>query len=340
MEPQDRRPKRHHLCAGERPGPRGRRRDPHLGCRHARRARGVLRWRAPAPSRGLARHRPADGAMLDRGLVLWFPAPASFTGEDMAELQVHGGRAVVAPCSRRCSPLPGCRLAEPGEFARRAFENGKLDLTEVEGLADLIDAETEAQRRQALAQSGGLAAAALRRLARGAARCAGAGRGGARLRRRRRRGDRRQRSRPAPSSTDLLAAIARHLDDQPRRAPARRLPRGHRRTAQCRQVEPAQCARPARRGDRVGGGGHHPRRHRGPARPRRHAVILMRHGGHPRGARQGGGGGHQAGHWRGLRTPISCCGWSMPRAGAGRRRRSSMRGMAAMCGDPRRKFAS
>jgi len=92
---------------------------------------------------------------IDKGLVLWFPAPASFTGEDMAELQVHGGRAVVRAIVEAVLATPGTRLAEPGEFARRAFENGKLDLTEVEGLADLVSAETEAQRRQALAQAEG-----------------------------------------------------------------------------------------------------------------------------------------------------------------------------------------
>lgn len=92
---------------------------------------------------------------IDRGLVLWFPGPASFTGEDMAELQVHGGRAVVKAVVEAALAIAGTRLAEPGEFARRAFENGKLDLTEVEGLADLVSAETEAQRRQALAQSEG-----------------------------------------------------------------------------------------------------------------------------------------------------------------------------------------
>lgn len=97
---------------------------------------------------------------IDRGLVLWFPGPASFTGEDMAELQVHGGRAVVKAVVEAVLATEGTRLAEPGEFARRAFENGKLDLTEVEGLADLVSAETEAQRRQALAQAEG----ALRRL--------------------------------------------------------------------------------------------------------------------------------------------------------------------------------
>jgi tRNA modification GTPase len=92
---------------------------------------------------------------IDRGLVLWFPGPASFTGEDMAELQVHGGRAVVKAVVEAVLATDGTRLAEPGEFARRAFENGKLDLTEVEGLADLVSAETEAQRRQALVQSEG-----------------------------------------------------------------------------------------------------------------------------------------------------------------------------------------
>jgi tRNA modification GTPase len=92
---------------------------------------------------------------IDRGLAIWFPGPASFTGEDMAELHTHGSRAVVSAVIEAVLSLPGTRLAEPGEFARRAFENGKLDLTQVEGLADLISAETEAQRRQALAQAEG-----------------------------------------------------------------------------------------------------------------------------------------------------------------------------------------
>jgi tRNA modification GTPase len=103
---------------------------------------------------------PPQCSLLDRGLVLWFPGPASFTGEDMAELHVHGSRAVVREIIEAVLSLAGTRLAEPGEFARRAFENGKLDLTEVEGLADLIAAETEAQARQALAQAQG----SLRRL--------------------------------------------------------------------------------------------------------------------------------------------------------------------------------
>jgi tRNA modification GTPase len=111
----------------------------------------------PAPRHASLRKlkHPQSDDLLDRGLVLWLPGPASFTGEDMAELHVHGGRAVIGGVIGALVSAPGMRLAEPGEFARRAFENGKLDLTEVEGLADLIAAETEAQARQALSQAEG-----------------------------------------------------------------------------------------------------------------------------------------------------------------------------------------
>lgn len=98
---------------------------------------------------------PGDGVEIDRALVLWFPAPGSFTGEDVAELHVHGGRSVVAGIVKALGGLDGLRPAEAGEFTRRAFDNDKLDLSEVEGLADLIAAETEAQRRQALRQMDG-----------------------------------------------------------------------------------------------------------------------------------------------------------------------------------------
>jgi tRNA modification GTPase len=98
---------------------------------------------------------PETGDAIDRGLVLWFPAPRSFTGEHVAEFHVHGGPAVIAGLLAALSRLPGCRSAAPGEFSRRAFENGKLDLTSTEGLADLIEAETSAQRRQALRQMDG-----------------------------------------------------------------------------------------------------------------------------------------------------------------------------------------
>jgi tRNA modification GTPase len=97
----------------------------------------------------------AGGEHIDTGLVLWFPAPRSFTGEDVAEFHVHGGRAVTAALLDALARLPGLRPAEPGEFSRRAFENGKFDLTEAEAVADLVDAETSAQRRQALRQMEG-----------------------------------------------------------------------------------------------------------------------------------------------------------------------------------------
>lgn len=111
----------------------------------------------PAPRRAvLTKLRdPGSGDALDDALVLRFTGPASFTGEDVVELHLHGGRAVVTGVIEALATLPGLRLAEPGEFTRRAFENGKLDLTEAEAVADLIDAETTAQRRQALRQMEG-----------------------------------------------------------------------------------------------------------------------------------------------------------------------------------------
>lgn len=96
-----------------------------------------------------------QGDMLDRALILWLPGPGTATGEDIAELHLHGGRAVVASVLDALGRQPGLRLAEPGEFTRRAFSNGKLDLAQAEGLADLLAAETEAQRRQALRQAEG-----------------------------------------------------------------------------------------------------------------------------------------------------------------------------------------
>ncbi len=98
---------------------------------------------------------PRTTETLDQGLALWFPAPRSFTGEDVAELHIHGGRAVIDGVLDTLAALPGLRTAEPGEFTRRAFEHGKMDLTQAEALADLVDAETSAQARQALRQMGG-----------------------------------------------------------------------------------------------------------------------------------------------------------------------------------------
>ena len=115
---------------------------------------------APAPRRAMrvAVRDPDTGEEIDDGIALWFPGPASYTGEDLAELQMHGGRAVIEAVGLALGRL-GLAPAGPGEFTRRAFAAGKLDLTRVEAIADLVDAETEAQRRQARRQAGGALAA-------------------------------------------------------------------------------------------------------------------------------------------------------------------------------------
>ncbi|ACL56037.1 tRNA modification GTPase TrmE [Methylobacterium nodulans ORS 2060] len=118
----------------------------------------ALTRQPPPPPRRLSLRTlvaPGSGEILDRALVAWMPAPGTFTGEDSVELQLHGGPAVRAAVLRALAHLPGLAPAEPGAFTRRAFLNGRMDLTEVEGLADLIDAETEAQRRQAMRQLDG-----------------------------------------------------------------------------------------------------------------------------------------------------------------------------------------
>jgi tRNA modification GTPase len=116
----------------------------------------ALAGRLPTPRRAsLAELKDADGAPLDRAFVLWFPGPATATGEDLAELHLHGGRAVVAAVEAALAAIPGLRRAEAGEFTRRAFDNGRIDLAEAEGLADLLAAETESQRRQAMAMASG-----------------------------------------------------------------------------------------------------------------------------------------------------------------------------------------
>ncbi|MCW1984831.1 UNVERIFIED_ORG: tRNA modification GTPase [Sphingomonas sp. R1F5B] len=111
----------------------------------------------PMPRRSTFRRLvdPADGALLDATMVLWLPGPHTATGEDSAELHLHGGRAVVQAALAALARLPGLRAAEAGEFTRRAFLNGRIDLNEAEGLADLLNAETELQRRSALAMADG-----------------------------------------------------------------------------------------------------------------------------------------------------------------------------------------
>ena len=116
----------------------------------------ALTGKIPAPRKAaLAQIRGRDSEIIDQALALWFPAPHSETGEDVAEIQLHGGRAVIAAALSALSQIEDLRPAEAGEFTRRAFENGKLDLTAVEGLADLVMAETEGQRRLAFRQMTG-----------------------------------------------------------------------------------------------------------------------------------------------------------------------------------------
>ena len=122
----------------------------------ARAALEALAGRVPPPRRAsLARLRDAGGALLDEALVLWFPGPGTATGEDLVEFHCHGGRAVIVAVEGALATLPGLRRAEPGEFTRRAFANGRIDLAEAEGLADLLAAETELARAAALANAGG-----------------------------------------------------------------------------------------------------------------------------------------------------------------------------------------
>lgn len=116
----------------------------------------ALAGRVPPERRAVAATlRDGAGEVLDRALVLWLPGPGTATGEDTAELHLHGGRAVVAAVSAALAAVPGLRAAEPGEFTRRAFANGRINLAEAEGLADLLSAETELQRRSAIAMAGG-----------------------------------------------------------------------------------------------------------------------------------------------------------------------------------------
>ncbi|WP_174804187.1 tRNA uridine-5-carboxymethylaminomethyl(34) synthesis GTPase MnmE [Martelella limonii] len=116
----------------------------------------AIAGKVPEPRRAqLMSLRDADGLTIDKALVLAFQGPASFTGEDCIELHLHGGRAVVRAMLHCLSAMPGLRHAEAGEFTRRAFENGKLDLVEAEGLSDMISAETEMQRRLAMEQANG-----------------------------------------------------------------------------------------------------------------------------------------------------------------------------------------
>ncbi|MFC3439856.1 hypothetical protein ACFOKF_01345 [Sphingobium rhizovicinum] len=123
----------------------------------ARSALEALARRIPTPrTASLALLKdPRDGSPLDRALLLWLPGPATVTGEDMVELHCHGGRAIVAAVEDALAAMPGLRRAQAGEFTRRAFAHGRMDLNAVEGLSDLLSAETQGQRRAALLMAEG-----------------------------------------------------------------------------------------------------------------------------------------------------------------------------------------
>ena len=124
---------------------------------HALAAAAAMAGRPPEPRRASLRNLrdPASGALIDRGLVLCFPGPDTATGEDIVEYQCHGSKAVASALIAALVALPGLRTAEPGEFTRRALANGRIDLTQAEGLAELLEAESEAQRISALRRSEG-----------------------------------------------------------------------------------------------------------------------------------------------------------------------------------------
>jgi tRNA modification GTPase len=118
-------------------------------------ALGALCKAIPEPRRASLAALHCDGELIDNAIVIRFPGPASVTGEDVVEFHLHGGRAIVAALELALSQVPGLRPALPGEFTRRAFQNGRIDLAEAEGIADLLEAETQSQRRAALALAGG-----------------------------------------------------------------------------------------------------------------------------------------------------------------------------------------
>ena len=112
----------------------------------------ITRAKLPSPRVATLRKFNKNGSknLIDEGVIIWFPAPNSYTGEDLAEFHVHGSRAVVTAMHAAISKIKGCRLAEPGEFTKRGFQNGKINLLKAESIADLISSETEIQRKQAI----------------------------------------------------------------------------------------------------------------------------------------------------------------------------------------------
>ncbi len=264
----------------------------------ASRALAALVGQCPPPRRATLRKivDPINADVLDFGLILWFPGPNSFTGEDCAELHIHGGRAVVAAILQSLGALKDLRPAKAGEFARRALENGKLDLIDIEALGDLINAETEQQRRFAIVQTEGHL------------------------------GERAEKWRR--SLIDALVLVESELDfsdeaDAPRasrdriliicreiaaameplvvqrfnrRALARRVDRTHRRTAECRKIDTSQRYRQARHCDCLRARGDDARLDRGEAGSCRISRQFDRHRWNKAKRGPDRAGGNQSGH--------------------------------------------
>ena len=265
----------------------------------------------PEPRRPTVRwlRQPADGRRLDEALVLGFAAPASFTGEDVVELQLHGGPAVVRSVLEALAGIDGLRQAEPGEFTRRALVNGRLDLAQVEGLGDLIAAETAAQQRLAVRMLDGalsrLGVAWGEELVRALASIevgidfadeelpAGLDRGG-----------------PGGAGPGGGVDGPRARRQPRRRADPRRLRGGAGRTAERRQVDAAERVGRPRGGADLGAGGNHAGRDRGAARPRRAGADPARHRGAARYRASGSRPSASSGRGAGRRRPTCGCSWS------------------------------
>ena len=252
------------------------------GCSEA--LQGNCAWgRISRPPRCLANARhPQSRGPLDRALITRFQAPRSFTGEEMAEISVTGGRAVTSALVRALALIPGLRPAEPGEFAWRAFMNGKIDLSEVEGLADLVEAETEAQRRQAQRIAGGALSRECEAIRARLLEAMAAvetqidftdveDASDFTLESVRARGARRNRAdRPGARDGGLGPAPARGLHSRDRRA------------SQCREVDADERAGRPRCRDHFANPRNDPRSDRGVSRPARLSGHPRRHRGHPR----------------------------------------------------------
>ena len=283
-----------------------------------RRWRRRARWPAICPrraKRACGRCAIRRAAIISTARWCWcFPGPATATGEDLVELHLHGGRAVVAAVEAALAAQPGLRRAEPGEFTRRALANGRIDLAEAEGLGDLLTAETEVQRRAALAMADGALVAADRGMAGRLAGPRRADRGVARFLRR-------GRCARSAARRRFAAARGRSRTRWRRRSPRRRSSGCATAFASCSRARPIAASRPcstrlARREAAIVSpiAGHDARSDRGAGRARRHPVRADRHGGpaRRRPTTRSSGSASRA-PTRRSPAPTWCCGWATTR---------------------------